>query len=159
MVTHSVEQLEKNVEISFGYVKKDLLSLNDSISELHDKIQHLSMNNAMLLDKLMGIEKKISPSEKPKDEKEELEFYDVKEKKKFKSKIYTIKIINNRRFAVSDSPSGSKSYRILGSAKKTPVKKITKKAKISTKKVAIKNDSKKKSTAKPKKIIRETTVF
>jgi hypothetical protein len=45
----TVEQLEKNISASFGYVKKDMLMLNDAFSDLNDKIQHLSMNHANLL--------------------------------------------------------------------------------------------------------------
>lgn len=60
MVVQSLGQFEKNVGISFSYVKKDLLSVNDSVSDLHDKIQHLSLNQAMLLEKVMNLEKKLS---------------------------------------------------------------------------------------------------
>lgn len=42
-------QIEKNVSASFGYVKKDMLMLNDAISQIHEKIQHLSLNQATLL--------------------------------------------------------------------------------------------------------------
>ena len=45
----TAEQIEKNVSASFGYVKKDMLMLNDAFSDLHDKFQHLSLNNATLL--------------------------------------------------------------------------------------------------------------
>ncbi len=60
MVTHSVEQLEKNLGVSFGYVKKDLLSVNDMVSDMHEKIQHLSLNQAMLLEKVMKLEQKLA---------------------------------------------------------------------------------------------------
>ncbi len=53
------KQLEKNVSASFGYVKKDLLMLNDAISDLHDKIQHLSLNHANLLGKIQSMEKRL----------------------------------------------------------------------------------------------------
>ena len=43
-----------------------------------------------------------------------LAFYDVKGKKKFKSKDYIVKVIKGRRFAIAKSPSGSDAYRILG---------------------------------------------
>ncbi len=39
----------RNISASFGYVKKDMLMLNDVFSDLHDKVQHLSLNHAMLL--------------------------------------------------------------------------------------------------------------
>jgi predicted flap endonuclease-1-like 5' DNA nuclease len=45
----TIEQVEKNVSASFGYVKKDMLMLNDAFSDLHDKMQHLSLNHATLL--------------------------------------------------------------------------------------------------------------
>ncbi len=59
MVTKTLRQFEKNVGISFGYVKKDLLSVNDMVSDLHEKIQHLSLNHAMLLEKMMRLEQKL----------------------------------------------------------------------------------------------------
>lgn len=45
----------------------------------------------------------------------ELEFYDVKSRKKFKSSTYTIKI-NKRgmKYAESKSPSGGRAFRIIG---------------------------------------------
>ncbi len=60
------EQFKKNVQASFGYVKKDLLMVNDAISDLHDKIQHLSMNHASLLQKIEDIENKKKSSKKTK---------------------------------------------------------------------------------------------
>ena len=48
---------------------------------------------------------------------EELSFYDVKSKKKFKSSTYRVEIKNGRRFAVSKAPSGIESWRVLGMAK------------------------------------------
>lgn len=57
-MVNDVKRLEKNVSASFAYVKKDLLMLNDSISDLHDKIQHLSMNQAALLGKLESLSPK-----------------------------------------------------------------------------------------------------
>jgi hypothetical protein len=47
-----MKQIEKNVSASFGYVKKDMLMLNDAFSDMHDKIQHLSLNHAMLLESM-----------------------------------------------------------------------------------------------------------
>ena len=63
-MVNSVNQLEKNVSASFGYVKKDLLMLNDSISDLHDKIQHLSLNNVALMEKLRTLENALVKDEK-----------------------------------------------------------------------------------------------
>lgn len=65
MVVKNLDQLEKNVSASFGYVKKDILMVNDAISNVHDKIQHLSLNHAMLLEKLDKIENLLS-GKKPK---------------------------------------------------------------------------------------------
>jgi uncharacterized protein with WD repeat len=48
----STNQIEKNVSASFAYVKKDMLMLNDAFSDLHDKMQHLSLNHAMLLEEI-----------------------------------------------------------------------------------------------------------
>lgn len=47
---------------------------------------------------------------------EELSFYDVKGKKKFKSSKYKIVTKKGRRFAVAKAPSGIDAYRILGKA-------------------------------------------
>jgi hypothetical protein len=60
MVTKTLEQFEKNVGISFSYVKKDLLSVNDMVSDIHEKMQHLSLNQAMLLEKVMKLEQKLA---------------------------------------------------------------------------------------------------
>ncbi|MCR4285063.1 MAG: hypothetical protein NUV97_03420 [archaeon] len=67
----SANQIEKNVSASFGYVKKDMLMLNDAFSDLHDKMQHLSMNHAGLLEeigrlraKIASLEGKRAPSKK-----------------------------------------------------------------------------------------------
>ena len=51
----STKQVEKNVSASFGYVKKDMLMLNDAFSDLHDKVQHLSLNHAMLLEEIQKL--------------------------------------------------------------------------------------------------------
>jgi hypothetical protein len=64
----SIDQVEKNVSASFGYVKKDMLMLNDAFSDLHDKMQHLSLNHGMLLEELGKLRKEIailSGKEKP----------------------------------------------------------------------------------------------
>lgn len=44
---------------------------------------------------------------------EELEFYDVKGKKKFKTGNYSTEIKNGRKFAVTTAPSGVRAYRIM----------------------------------------------
>ena len=56
----SAEQIEKNVSASFAYVKKDMLMLNDAFSDLHDKMQHLSLNHAMLLEEIGKIRNEIA---------------------------------------------------------------------------------------------------
>jgi hypothetical protein len=56
----SAKQVEKNVSASFGYVKKDMLMLNDAFSDLHDKVQHLSLNHAMLLEEIGKLRNELS---------------------------------------------------------------------------------------------------
>ena len=58
------KQFEKNVQASFGYVKKDLLMLNDTVSDVQTKIQHLAMNHAALLQKIADLEDKIKGKKK-----------------------------------------------------------------------------------------------
>ena len=55
----SIGEVEKNVSASFGYVKKDVLMLNDAISDIQNKIQHLSLNHATLLGEIKKISEKI----------------------------------------------------------------------------------------------------
>ena len=51
--------------------------------------------------------------------KDKYSFYDVKLKTKFTPKEYTVKIRNNRRFAVAKNPkSGVMCWRVLGMVKK-----------------------------------------
>jgi hypothetical protein len=47
---------------------------------------------------------------------EELQFYDLKSKKKFKSSNYKVVTKSGRKFAVAKAPSGIESWRILGRA-------------------------------------------
>jgi len=56
----STNQIEKNVAASFGYVKKDMMMLNDAFSDLHEKIQHLSLNHAGLLEELGRIRTELA---------------------------------------------------------------------------------------------------
>ena len=58
-MVNSSGQIEKNVSASFGYVKKDIMMLNDVISDLNDKIQHLSLNHAALLEKMQRVESAV----------------------------------------------------------------------------------------------------
>jgi hypothetical protein len=66
----STEQIEKNVSASFASVKKDMLMLNDAFSDLHDKVQHLSLNHAVLLEEITKLRKeKTKPVKKSKKKK------------------------------------------------------------------------------------------
>lgn len=47
---------------------------------------------------------------------EELQFFDVKGKKKFKASEWRVVTKKGRRFAVAKAPSGIEAYRILGKA-------------------------------------------
>ena len=66
---NTIEQIEKNVQASFGYVKKDLMNLNDTVSDLQTKIQHLSMNHAALMEQLGQIELALEKSDGKKAKK------------------------------------------------------------------------------------------
>ncbi|MGC9309618.1 MAG: hypothetical protein ACP5D2_02890 [Candidatus Nanoarchaeia archaeon] len=55
----TIEEVEKNTQSSFGYVKKDILMLNDALSDIHDKIRHLSMNHASLLEEMRRLREKV----------------------------------------------------------------------------------------------------
>lgn len=55
-----IKQIEKNISASFGYVKKDMLMLNDAFSDIHDKIQHLSLNHAVLLEEIARFRKELA---------------------------------------------------------------------------------------------------
>jgi predicted nucleic acid-binding Zn-ribbon protein len=125
MAVKTLNQFEKNVSSSFGYVKKDLLMVNDAVSNLQDQIQHLSMNQAGLLGKIAELEqrlaqkqKKVSTKQKKlKSKKKALSFYDLKAKKKFKTANYKIVNKSGKKFAVAIAPSKIKAYRILGNSK------------------------------------------
>jgi len=56
----SIKQVEKNVSASFGYVKKDMLMLNDAFSDIHEKIQHLSLNHATLLEEVEKLRSELT---------------------------------------------------------------------------------------------------
>ena len=55
----SINRIEKDISTSFGYVKKDMLMLNDAFSDIHDKIQHLSLNHATLLQEIEKLRSEI----------------------------------------------------------------------------------------------------
>ena len=65
----STKQIEKDVSASFAYVKKDMLMLNDAFSDLHDKMQHLSINHASLLEEIGKLRSEISEFSVKKKEK------------------------------------------------------------------------------------------
>jgi hypothetical protein len=157
MAVKTLGQFEKNVGASFSYVKKDMLMINDALSDIHDKMQHLSMNHAALLEAIANINKPKTAATKKSVKKdkygknEELSFYDVKAKKKFLSREYKLVTKSGRRFAVAISPEGTESYRILGSTKAAKKKTIKTKT---TKKVSNKKSNTKKPV--PKKVVTET---
>jgi len=65
----TANQVEKNVSASFGAVKKDMLMLNDAFSDLHDKVQHLSLNHATLLGEITKLRREITKPTKKKTTK------------------------------------------------------------------------------------------
>ena len=65
----SANQIEKNVSASFSYVKKDMLMLNDAFSDLHDKVQHLSLNHATILGEVEKLREELSNASKKKTTK------------------------------------------------------------------------------------------
>jgi hypothetical protein len=116
----SIEQVERNVAASFGYVKKDLLLMNDAISNLQEQIHRVIENQKALVEKLNSLnESKPKTKTKKTAEKEKLEFYDVKTKRRFKSDEYKYVMKSNRKFAVAKSPFGDNEvYRIVSQKKK-----------------------------------------
>lgn len=91
-------QIEQNLKLSFSYVKKDLMRVNEQIESLNEKIQHISMNHASLLDELVKIEKKIVAKKQPakkkaKKAKKEKTAKVVKVVKKASSKAKPVKKI------------------------------------------------------------------
>lgn len=62
----TTSQVERNVSASFAYVKKDMLMLNDAFSDLHDKMQHLSLNHATLLGEIEKLREEVSINSKKK---------------------------------------------------------------------------------------------
>ena len=84
----STKEIEKNVSASFGYVKKDMLMLNDAISDIHDKIQHLSLNHAALLEEVQN----LRPKNKLVKSKPKKKAKKAKAKKTVKPKTKTKKV-------------------------------------------------------------------
>jgi len=146
----SVNQVEKNVSASFGYVKKDMLMLNDAFSDLHDKVQHLSLNHAMLLEEITKLRNSLT-KEKPTPKQPILEFYDVKSKSIFKTSDYKIVKKSGKKFAVTIGPEKTECYRAMGNSKTTK-KKVAKKT-------PVKKTPAKKKTAVKKKVVKETITY
>ena len=65
----STNQIERNVSASFAHVKKDMLMLNDAFSDLNEKIQHLSLNHATLLEEIEKLRKELTGKNKPTQKK------------------------------------------------------------------------------------------
>jgi len=78
----STNQIEKNVSASFAYVKKDMLMLNDAFSDIHDKMQHLSLNHAMLLEEIGKLRAQLAEMSENKTKKKILVVKKVVRKKK-----------------------------------------------------------------------------
>lgn len=110
-MTNTVDQIEKNVSASFAYVKKDMLMLNDAFSDLHEKVQHLSMNHAALLDKIQQLENALVKDEK------KLKSVAKKAKKHSKKK-------SKKKSTKKTSNTNSKKKSTKKSTKKTPKKVI-----------------------------------
>lgn len=89
----TVDQVERNVAASFGYVKKDLLMLNDVISSMQEKIQHLSINHANLLQKLEELQSREKKVEKNMDKKPSKKKLSKKPSKKKTTKVKPRKVV------------------------------------------------------------------
>ena len=86
-----VNQVEKNLSASFGYVKKDMLMLNDAFSDLHDKVQHLSLNHAMLLEEIEKLKREIANKKSTPISKKKIAKKTIKKSHKKKEIIKNIK--------------------------------------------------------------------
>ncbi|MFZ5955346.1 MAG: hypothetical protein ACOYT4_02885 [Nanoarchaeota archaeon] len=60
----TIEKLEKNVQTSFGCVKKDLGILNDTVNEIQEKMQHLSLNHAVAISEIEKLRKELNDFKK-----------------------------------------------------------------------------------------------
>ena len=66
----STTQIEKNVSACFASVKIDMLMLNDTFSDLHDKVQHLTLNQALLLEEIEKFRKETTKKKTTKKKKQ-----------------------------------------------------------------------------------------
>ncbi len=78
----SVKQIEKDISASFAYVKKDMLMLNDAFSDIHDKVQHLSINHATLLDEIRRLRSELANITAKKSTKKSSKVKKITKKKK-----------------------------------------------------------------------------
>ncbi|MEM4719801.1 MAG: hypothetical protein QXG18_02995 [Candidatus Pacearchaeota archaeon] len=65
-MVNNLENIERKISLSFHYVKKDILRLNDNLQDLTKKIQHLSLNHASLLGRISKLENKLRKRRKKK---------------------------------------------------------------------------------------------
>ncbi len=59
-------KLESNVTASFAYVKKDILMLNDSFSDLFERVAHLISNQSRLTEEIASLKKEVGKLSKKK---------------------------------------------------------------------------------------------
>jgi regulator of replication initiation timing len=52
-------KFESNVTASFAYVKKDILMLNDSFSDLFERVAHLISNQSRLTEEITSLRKEV----------------------------------------------------------------------------------------------------
>jgi predicted flap endonuclease-1-like 5' DNA nuclease len=60
----AIQQMEKNVSASFGYVKKDVLMLNDSYTSLQEAVTQLAKSYEVLGDELKKLRKDLDATVK-----------------------------------------------------------------------------------------------
>jgi ferritin len=68
-MTKTVNTIEKNTSASFGYVKKDILMLNDSFSDLHDKFEKVLEGYSKVLNEINDLKKEVEKTKKPSKKK------------------------------------------------------------------------------------------
>jgi predicted flap endonuclease-1-like 5' DNA nuclease len=173
----STSQIEKNVSASFGYVKKDMLMLNDAFSDMHDKIQHLSLNHATLLAEverlraqIAGKKKVVKKTVKKKDDLTKIEGIGpaiskllVKNKitnfkKLSETKTDKLKEILGTKFQMHNPATWDKQAKLASQEKWEELGKLQAKLNggIVVKKVSTKKPSKKPTV---KKVVKETVTY
>jgi predicted flap endonuclease-1-like 5' DNA nuclease len=68
-MVNSLDQVEKNVAASFGYVKKDILMINDSYSRLQEAISQLAKSYGILGDEIKSLKRELETSKKKENKK------------------------------------------------------------------------------------------